>query len=62
MWDELKSKPAFQILEEMKRTGIVYDMQGNPCPFEDHESYLALYQIMRSLKPDMSLELGFYGF
>ena len=43
-------------------TGIVYDMQGNPCPFEDqidHESYLALYQIMRSLKPDMSLELGF---
>jgi hypothetical protein len=49
--------------EELKRTGIVYDIQGNPCPFEnqidDHESYLALYQIMRSFKPDMALELGF---
>lgn len=60
--DSLKSKPAFQLLEEVKRTGIVYDMEGNPSPFEDqidHESYLSLYQIIRSIKPGMSLELGF---
>ena len=42
MMEELKNKPAFQVLEEVKCTGIVYDIQGNPCPFEDqidNESY-----------------------
>lgn len=59
---QLSEKPAFKVLEEVRRTGIVYDKQGNPFPFEnqiDHESYLDLYQIIRSIKPSMALELGF---
>lgn len=60
--DNLLHKPSIELLRQVQQAGFIDSSNGEKIPFEDQMdevSYAAIYEVLRLIRPDHVLELGF---